>query len=325
MIDVGCTDVTWSHAWNSAWVSSYRHFLVVCGRPFNIMGGIQRLLVLLAGVPVCSVLCLGPLVNLCEQLNCAGSRLPLDTLLQGKKPWVSFIVNNCSDIFIPPNPHPPTCFALRMTVCLSYFSFPDGLTFILSLYLQISQSEMNKLCLPSTLVEVTHWKSNVLLFVSRRHIEARMLGKKSDAPIRDLGRVKAEVEGLEYLFLPPHFVVYGELGRLAWTNIPLCFTICPFRDVQVPLHLKGHILIGTWMIHHLGPKQILHNDQYLNLKHRSFLNRPNVTFSRARMTQRGWSSNLADLQSVSIQWFTGRSGNVTCSQLVNSQEFKKYD
>lgn len=180
-------------------------------------GGIQRLLVLLAGVPVCSVLCLGPLVNLCEQLNCAGPRLPRDTLLQGKKPMVSFIVNNCSDIFIPHNPHPPTWYALRMTVCLSYFSFPDGLTFILSLYLHISHSEINKLCLPSTLVEVTHWKSNVLLFVLGRHIEARMLGKKSDAQIRDLGRVKAEVEGLEYLFLPPALTLWA---MESWAGLP---------------------------------------------------------------------------------------------------------
>lgn len=39
MIDVGCTDVTWSHAWNSVWVSSYRHFLVVCGWLVNITRG----------------------------------------------------------------------------------------------------------------------------------------------------------------------------------------------------------------------------------------------------------------------------------------------
>lgn len=39
MIDVGCTDVTWSHAWNSVWVSSYRHFLVVCGWLVKIMRG----------------------------------------------------------------------------------------------------------------------------------------------------------------------------------------------------------------------------------------------------------------------------------------------
>lgn len=67
-------------------------------------------------------------------------------------------------------------------------------------------------------------------------------------------RIRAEVEGQEYFFFTscPDFVVYSELGRLVWTNIPLCFTICPFRDVQVTLELKGNILIGTWMKHHLG-------------------------------------------------------------------------
>lgn len=35
MIDVGFTDVTWSHAWNSVWGSSYRDFLIICGRPVN--------------------------------------------------------------------------------------------------------------------------------------------------------------------------------------------------------------------------------------------------------------------------------------------------
>lgn len=77
-------------------------------------------------------------------------------------------------------------------------------------------------------------------------------GKKSDEQMRDLGRERAELKDWNvFFFNSSDFVVYGEL---AWTNIPLCFTICPFRDVQVTLNLKGSILIGTWMIHHLGPK-----------------------------------------------------------------------
>lgn len=80
-----------------------------------------------------------------------------------------------------------------------------------------------------------------------------MWGKKSDEQMRDLGRERAEVEGLESLFLPPALTLWS-MESWGWTNIPLCFTICPFRDVQVTLNLKGSILIGTWMIHHLGPK-----------------------------------------------------------------------
>lgn len=40
----------------------------------------------------------------------------------------------------------------------------------------------------------------MLLFVSERQIEGRMWGKKSDEQMRDLVRVRSEVEGLEYLF-----------------------------------------------------------------------------------------------------------------------------
>lgn len=39
MIDAGCTDVTWSHAWNSVCGGSHRCFLPVCGRLVNDIQG----------------------------------------------------------------------------------------------------------------------------------------------------------------------------------------------------------------------------------------------------------------------------------------------
>lgn len=42
MIDAGCTDVMWPHAWNSVCGSSYRRFLLVCERLVNnIQSGIS--------------------------------------------------------------------------------------------------------------------------------------------------------------------------------------------------------------------------------------------------------------------------------------------
>lgn len=46
MIDPGCTDVTWSHAWNSVCGSSHHHFLLVCGRLVDNIQGIQEALLL---------------------------------------------------------------------------------------------------------------------------------------------------------------------------------------------------------------------------------------------------------------------------------------
>lgn len=46
MTGAGCTDVTWSHAWNSVCGGSHRRFLLVCGRLVNNIQGIWDALVL---------------------------------------------------------------------------------------------------------------------------------------------------------------------------------------------------------------------------------------------------------------------------------------
>lgn len=54
-----------------------------------------------------------------------------------------------------------------------------------------------------------------------------MLGKKSDEQMRDLGRERAEVEGLEYLFLPPALTLWsmeswaGQIYHYALPSVPL--------------------------------------------------------------------------------------------------------
>lgn len=54
-------------------------------------------------------------------------------------------------------------------------------------------------------------------------------GKKSDEQISDLGRVRAEVEGLEYLFLPPALTLWsmeswaglsGQIYHYALPSVP---------------------------------------------------------------------------------------------------------
>lgn len=58
--------------------------------------------------------------------------------------------------------------------------------------------------------------------------------------MRDLERVRAEVEELEYFFLNILLRLCGlwTAGLACVGNIPLCFTICPFRHVHITLNLK---------------------------------------------------------------------------------------
>lgn len=110
--------------------------------------GIQRLLVLLAGLPVYSVPCVEPLGAPQLYWPQASPRHPLLY-------WVSFIVNNCmyrADIFTPLFHH---LVCPHDYVCLSAFHLPGGQTFILSLYFRISQSPLRLETLPASLVKVT--------------------------------------------------------------------------------------------------------------------------------------------------------------------------
>lgn len=60
-------------------------------------------------------------------------------------------------------------------------------------------------------------------------LRGRMWGKKSDEQMRDLGRARAEVEGLEYLFLPPALTLWsmeswvglsGQIYHYALPSVP---------------------------------------------------------------------------------------------------------
>ena len=209
--------------------------------------GIQRLLVLLDELPVYSVLCLGPLLNLWERFNCTGPRLPLGTPPQKKKPWVSFIVNNgmyCVDFFIQKQPH-PLCFLPRHDVCMSSCWSDFHI-----------ESLFQNFTLTSEIWFL--WKRKILLKAPPLCQEWQSTGNlmywflfQGDLGLRgkDAGEEKWWAnEGFRerngrgwgigiYVFTScPDFVVYGELD---WTNIPLRFTICPFRDAQVTLNWKG--------------------------------------------------------------------------------------
>lgn len=72
--------------------------------------------------------------------------------------------------------------------------------------------------------------------------------KKSDGQMSDVASKRAEVEGLEYLFLPPALTLWsvqrwvdlsGQIYHYALPSVPL--------DGQVTLNLKGSILIGSWV------------------------------------------------------------------------------
>ncbi len=159
MIDVGYTDVTWSHAWNSVWVSSYRHFLVVCGWLVNIMRGSRGCWSSWQGSQ-CTLFSDLVLYWTCGSISTVlAPGYPQAPPVLEPKPWVSFIVNNCmycADIFIPQ--HPPTSvFALTAaSVCLPCFLFSSWWSdFHTESLFRISQSPLRLETLPASLVKVT--------------------------------------------------------------------------------------------------------------------------------------------------------------------------
>lgn len=137
MIDVGCTDVTWSHAWNSVWVSSYRHFLVVSGWLVNIMRGSRGCWSSWQG----SQCTLSSALDLYWTSRCAPG-CPQAPPYWGQNPGLSTTLF-CADIFIPSPHHLAVCL---LSICLSpflSFALPGGQTFILSLYFSFTFSFEN--------------------------------------------------------------------------------------------------------------------------------------------------------------------------------------
>ena len=110
--------------------------------------GIQRLLVLLAGVPVYSVL-FGPLLNpwVCPMLLSG-------TPILEPKPWV--VNNSVLCRHLHPFTRPPHCLP---SLCLPFtslsFALPGGQTSILSLYFRVSHSPLRLEILLASLVKVT--------------------------------------------------------------------------------------------------------------------------------------------------------------------------
>lgn len=121
MIDVGCADVTWSHAWNSVWVSSYHHFLVVCGWLVNIMRGSRGCWFL---GKACSVLCSLLPWSLTEPLGAPQLYWPQATPRHpGAEAKTLGLIYSQQYYVLCRHPHPstPPAFLFTLLLCLSVF------------------------------------------------------------------------------------------------------------------------------------------------------------------------------------------------------------
>lgn len=130
--------------------------------------GIQRLLVLLDELPVYSVLCRGPLLNLWERFNCTGPRLPLGPPPQKKSQpnvlcWLLHPKTTPPSLFSPS----PRCLSVFLLVRFSYWVFISE--FHTHFWDLIFVKKENTLESPPFVPRVAeHWKFNVLVFVSGR-------------------------------------------------------------------------------------------------------------------------------------------------------------
>lgn len=249
MIDVGCTDVTWSHAWNSVWVSSYRHFLAVCGWLVNIIRGSRGCWSSWTSsrCTLFSALVLRWTSGSVSTVLAPGYPWAPPPHLLEPKPWVSFIVNNrmyYADIFIQKQPHPlcfPPCHDVCLSSCWSDFHIESSFqNFTLTSEISFSRKRKRLWKAPPLCQE---WQNtgNLMywfLFQGELGLRGKDAGEENWWANEGFRERNGRGRGIGiYVFTScPDFAVYGEL---CWTNIPLRFTICPFRDAQVTLNWKG--------------------------------------------------------------------------------------
>lgn len=256
MIDVGFTDVTWSHAWNSVCGGSNHHFLLAWGGPSQQREGMQRPLVLLAEV-LSEYSAFALFAN--QTFGCSSTALAWHTQTGAKAQDLIYGLwpNRLCSLLLHPATPPPSLFALTTKSPFFFLLF-------LEVRLWLTILKFNSLrrawklfplhpwklpCLPTV---VEGWKLNVMRFCLGETDWGGGKSQESDEHMQEgLGKERAELKdwNVSCLLLWLCGLRRAGLDKYTITLYHLSLQRC----TRHPEFEGRQFLIGTWMIHQLWP------------------------------------------------------------------------